>query len=364
MSDVFQRNVFCLLGLPFDAVGEADVVREVQGAALRCEPCFLSTPNVNWIVACLTDENFRGSVVRSDLSIADGTPLVWIGKLLGIPIHGRVAGSEMFENLRRGTEARLSVYFFGGQKGVAETACARLNADSAGLRCVGFECPGFGTVEELSNEESIDRINASGADFVVVALGAKKGQAWIERNRARLSAPVISHLGAVIDFVAGRIRRAPTWIQRAGFEWLWRIKEDPGLWRRYVPDGLVLLRLLVTRVAPFAWFMLWHKPSPHELDWASFEVKEEGDEIVIRLWGAWVLENLRPLRECFSRTALARKHVRIEMEHVTYIDSAFIGLLMLLYGDRKRQGGRLTVGKSNEHVRRIFRYACADFLHT
>ena len=78
--------------------------------------------------------------------------------------------------------------------------------------------------------------------------------------------------------------------------------------------------------------------------------------------GGRVGENLPPLRECFSSKVLGGTDIRVEMEHVTYVDSAFIGLLMLLYGDRKRQGRRLTVGKSNERVRRMFCYACAEFL--
>lgn len=362
MADVFRRNVHCLLGLPFDAVGMADAVREIRDAALRREPYCFSTPNVNWLVASLTDDDFRGSVIRCDLSIADGTPIVWIARLLGIPIHGRVAGSGVFESLRREGAARLSVYFFGGLEGVAETACNRLNADSGGLHCVGFECPGFGTVEELSSEESLARINASGADFVVVALGAKKGQAWIQRNRPRLSAPVISHLGAVIDFAAGRIRRAPVWMQRAGLEWLWRIKEEPGLWRRYFSDGLVFLRLLVTRVAPLAWFRLWHKPTRQELESAGFDLRDEGREIVIRLRGAWVQDNLGPLRHCFSEAAQTGKNITLEMGEVTYVDSAFIGLLMLLHGEQTQHCRRVAIDNLNTSIKRTFRYACAGFL--
>ena len=362
MSDGFQRNVHCVLGLPFDAVDVADAIYSIRDAATGRKSCFLSTPNLNWAVASQVDSVFRDSVIESDLSIPDGMPVVWVAKLLRTPIRNRVTGSGVFESLRSGDRRQISVYFFGGKEGVAKAACKRLNTESSGLVCVGSECPGFGSVEDMSSEETIVRINDSGAEFVVVSLGARKGQMWIARNRNRLSAPVISHLGAVVDFVSGRLRRAPSWMQRVGLEWLWRVKEDPTLWRRYLADGLAFLRLLVTRVVPYSWFIFCHRPTSQEFETTELELLDHDTEIVVRLRGAWVLENLRPLRECFSRTALARKDVRVEMEHVTYVDSAFIGLLMLLYGDRKRQGRRLTVGKSNEHVRRIFRYACAEFL--
>jgi len=339
-----------------------DAVRTICNAAQRREPCFFSTPNVNWLVASLSDAEFRGSVILSDLSIADGTPIVWIARLLGIPIHGRIAGSGVFETLRRRGTAPLSVFLFGGPEGVAETACKRVNADSRGLRCVGFQYPGWGTVEELSTDESVARINASGADFVVVALGARKGQAWIQRNRSRLSAPVISHLGAVIDFASGRIRRAPVWLQRAGLEWLWRIKEEPRLWRRYYSDGLVFFWLLVTRVAPLAWLLLWDKPTRQELDSAGFDVRDDGGEIDIRLRGAWIQDNLAPLRHCFSDAVRTGKDISLAMGEVTYIDSAFIGLLMLLHGKQEHQRRRLVVRNLNIRISRSFRYACAEFL--
>jgi len=86
--------------------------------------------------------------------------------------------------------------------------------------------------------------------FPAGVTGRQKGQAWIEHNRTHITVPIISHLGAVINFVAGKLSRAPVWVQRTGLEWLWRIKEEPSLWRRYASDGLVLLKLLITRVVP------------------------------------------------------------------------------------------------------------------
>ncbi len=358
----FSREVHCLLGLPLDAINQASAVQRIRAAAANRSPCFLSTPNLDFLLASQSDPAFRDSVIDSDLSLADGMPLVWLSRLLGMPIRERVAGSDVFEQLSAESTTRLSVYFFGGMEGVAETACKRLNAEPCGLFCVGFESPGFASVQEMSRTESIEKINASGADFLVVSLGAKKGQAWIERNRALISVPVISHLGAVVNFVAGNVGRAPVWMRRSGLEWLWRIEEEPKLLRRYILDGLMFLRLLITRVIPYAWLMYRHKPANHELGSAAIELSDKGGEIIIRLRGAWVLENLRQLRESFSSHTLEGRNVRIDLEQVTYVDSAFIGLLLLLYGDRKQQEKRLSVGNLNNRVRQIFRYACAEFL--
>lgn len=362
VHNLFDRDIHCLLGLPFDRVGISDAVQHVREAAAQRTPCFISTANLNFLVGCRTDPQFRNSVINSDLSVADGMPLIWISHILGIPLHERVAGSDLFEKLRAPGTSQLMIYFFGGMEGVAERACKKLNAESSGLGCAGFESPGFGSIEKMSSVASIEKINASGADFLVVSLGAKKGQAWIEHNRARISVPVMSHLGAVVNFVAGNVLRAPRWMQQSGLEWLWRIKEEPGLWRRYAADGAALLRLMVTRVVPYAWFMYRHKAAGYDLGTASIAMSEMEDEILISLRGAWTHDNLQPLRQCFSSAAQTAKDIRLELEETSYADSSFMGLLLLLYGDRMRQGRKLSIASLSQNMRRIFYYSCTEFL--
>jgi N-acetylglucosaminyldiphosphoundecaprenol N-acetyl-beta-D-mannosaminyltransferase len=323
----FQREVVCLLGLPLDTVDLADAVEAVRGAALAPRPCSVVTPNLNWLVASRRDEAFRDSVTHADLSLPDGMPLVWLARLLGLPLRERVAGADLFEAMRRHPGPPVTVFFFGGPDGVAQAACERLNAGSRGLRCVGFDSPGFGSLAEISGAERIARINASGAQFLVASLGAKKGQAWLEHNRARLAAPVRCHLGAVVNFVAGTVRRAPAPVRRLGLEWLWRIVEEPSLWRRYAGDGLVLLRLLFTHVLPLA---LARRPGPEALTSAALHVHTAGGTCTLRLSGAWARANLQPLRSALAHAAAAgATRLVCGLREVSSIDSAFIGLLML-----------------------------------
>ena len=210
----------------------------------------------------------------------------------------------------------------------------------------------------MSSEQTIRRINASNADLLVVALGARKGQAWIERNRARLKVPVVSHLGAVVDFAAGRIRRAPLWIQRAGLEWLWRIKEQPSLWRRYSSDGLALAMLLLTRALPYAWYM---RSRSHPAE-ASVETRVAKHVYAITLRGACTGANIGLLRRSFSQAAQSGKNVRLEMTAVSHVDSAFVGLVMLLLAYQQQHGRRLAIVAVPSPIRRILDYCCAEFL--
>src|SRR5215470_16856552 len=119
VRDDLAREVYCIQGLPFDAVDMATVVSRIESAVNRCVPFFISTPNLNFVVQALSDSEFRGSILHSDLCPPDGMPIVWIARLLGVPIKHRVAGSDMFETLKtkHREEHPLKVFLFGGADG-------------------------------------------------------------------------------------------------------------------------------------------------------------------------------------------------------------------------------------------------------
>lgn len=362
MAPDFDRDVRCILGLPFDMVDLAGAAGRVRQAVHERRPCFLSTPNLNFVVTAQHDAGFRDSVLQSDLSLADGMPLVWVARLMGLPLPGRVAGASLFERLRDAAATPMRVFFFGGPEGAAERACERLNAQKAGLRCVGFDAPGFVPVEAMSEPARIERINASAPDFVCVALGAAKGQAWIVRNRPRLTAPVLSHLGAVVNFAAGSVRRAPRWMQRSGLEWLWRVKEEPALWRRYAHDGLGFLRLLVTRVLPQVLHARRHAPTAAQLAAASLESHDGGEGRVLRLRGAWSAMNDGPLRRAFAEAAPRDGALTLDLSATTQLDPAVVALIGLLWASRRERGAPLRITGVRPELRRGLRLLCADYL--
>jgi N-acetylglucosaminyldiphosphoundecaprenol N-acetyl-beta-D-mannosaminyltransferase len=329
MTD-FYRNVHCIMGLPIDAMSMDEAVQHLQQARITRKKCFFSTPNLNFMMASQRQPGFRESVCMSDLSLADGMPLVWVARLLNIPIRERVSGSDLFDRLRQQTESLWRVFFFGGPKGVGQSACLAIGEQAAGILPTGYIYPGFVNTEEMSREDLMDCINRSEPDMVVVSLGAAKGQDWICRNRQHLSAPVIGHLGAVINFVAGNIQRAPLWMQRSGLEWLWRAKEESSLVRRYLHDGLSFLRTLATRVLPLALHQVFQKPGEDDLRNASASCFYQGSQCRVQLHGAWNASNLQPLREIFTRAEQRYGNVVLNLAQVHSIDSAFIGLLLLL----------------------------------
>ena len=325
----FDRNVHCVLTLPFDALTLDEAVANIRSSIQRRAPCFLSTPNLNFLIASQTNPEFRGSVGRTDLSLADGMPVIWLAKLMGIPITQRVSGSDVFEALRQSDGPLLKVYFFGGPPGIAQRAALQINAESKGMLCVGFQSPGYGSVEEMSGVDTLQKINQSGADFLIVALGAVKGQSWIEHNLEALQVPVVSHLGAVINFVAGGVKRAPRWMQKTGLEWAWRILEEPALWKRYRSDGMGLIKLLATSVTPFLYYKYLHRKSALRaievaIEWDNSEptnIRLQGDATLH--CGAWLKSQLRLVSPGI-------KKLTVRLIALSWIPSDFLGMIQVI----------------------------------
>ena len=173
--------------------------------SLAAVPFVLSTPNLNFLVNSQTDAEFRESLLMSDLCPPDGAPIIWIARLLGIPIKKRTAGSDIFEALKAQPRfgQPLKVFLFGATEQTAAAAARKLNDHAAGLKCVGWTCPGFGSLEELSQDQFIDQINASDADLLVVALGATKGTVVVTTKRSPPENSGSSPLGSSNQFSGG-----------------------------------------------------------------------------------------------------------------------------------------------------------------
>ena len=359
------RSVYCVLGIPIDAVNLATVVRQVEDAVAERSALLISTPNLNFLVSSLSDEEFRESLLESDLCPPDGAPIVLIARLLGLPIKERAAGADLLERLQsRGVDARrLTVFLFGGAEGVAEAAGKKLSARPGGLACLGTMNPGFCDVGEMSHHPVIDEVNSSGADFLIVSLGAKKGQLWLQRNQRRLTIPVRAHLGAALNFQAGTIKRAPSLVRAWGFEWLWRIKEERYLWKRYRDDGLVLLRLLLTRVLPLAIITRWQRLGRNRgAQQLSIESFHDTRSIVVALRGDASASHVPKAVSCFQEAISSNKDVVIDLSDTLQIDARFMGLLLMLRRELKSRGKTLDFAKVPPAIKRIFHLNELGFL--
>jgi N-acetylglucosaminyldiphosphoundecaprenol N-acetyl-beta-D-mannosaminyltransferase len=351
--------------MPIDAINIATILQRMQAAAACREPFLISTPNLNFLVSSLSNAEFRESLLDSDLCPPDGMPIVWIARLLGLPIKERAAGSDLLERLRRagaGTP-RFTVFLFGGAEGVAATAAKALNAEPDGLNCVGTMDPGFGEVSEMSRDHIIAAVNSSNADFLVVSLGAKKGQLWLQQNHKRLTIPIRAHLGAALNFQAGTVKRAPAKVRALGFEWLWRIKAEPHLWRRYWDDGSVLLRLLLTRVLPLAIANQWYRfRLKHQAQDLVIKTSESRQSIMISLCGTATENHIQEAISYFMERLSEKRNVVIDLSGTRFIDARFFGLLLMLRKQLKCEGAQLKFIGASRAIARLFRLNEVEFL--
>ena len=170
-------------------------------------------------------------------------PIVALSRLKGRPLPGRVTGADMVPAIcRRCADEGLSVYVLGGDKEAVDEAFAKM---SCGVKVAGVDSA-FVKLDE-DQPEIAERINAARPDVLFVALGNPKQELWIKRNAGRVDIGVAIGVGGTFNFIAGRVKRAPKWMQRCGLEWIYRIMQEPGrLWRRYA-YGLVKFSWLAAK---------------------------------------------------------------------------------------------------------------------
>ncbi|MEL6861687.1 MAG: WecB/TagA/CpsF family glycosyltransferase [Pseudomonadota bacterium] len=343
MSSSFDRDVWAILGMPIDNVTLDEATALIERAVETRERLSFVTPNVNWMVRALKEPKAMRQIIQADLSLADGWPVVWLARKLGMPLKERAAGADLFERLRSktGDEVRpIRVFFFGGRPGAAERAHQILSQESGRVVAAGWHNPGFGDVESMSAPDVIAKINETKPDFVLVSLGAAKGQDWIEHNQDAIEAPVIAHLGAVVDFVAGTVTRAPGWMSRSGLEWLWRIFADPSLWRRYWDDGRALLQLIRGRLG-----ILKKAGSP---EGETQPVQDDISGQTLKLQGDLIYSQRASVRDSMAKISSVPGDITLDLTTVNTIDASALGQIRMLERISMQRGDALHIQVSTQ----------------
>jgi len=235
-------------GVPFARITRPQAVDAVMALVDAGRPSFFITANVHYVMLSDQSEALREVNQRAAFLIADGAPIVWASRRGPRPLPERVAGSDLIYDLcQRAARNGRRVFLLGGPPGVAEAAEARLTTLYPGLQIVGTACPPHRELTPEEHDTLIGQIVVARPDILFVAYGQPKGEFWIDRNLERLGVPVCVQVGASLDFVAGRVRRAPRWVQKLGMEWAYRISTDPRrLAPRYAQNLAFLSRKIYT----------------------------------------------------------------------------------------------------------------------
>src|SRR5438105_11639172 len=204
------------------------------------------TVNVDFVRLAQENREFMEIINRSDLAIADGMPLVWASGWVGDRLPERVTGVELVERCCAvAAEEGYRVFLLGGEDGVAQAAAQVLTGRHPGLQIAGAYSPPIGPFSDEEERKMVNMIKQARPHLLFVAFGAPKQDTWIAKHRDELAVPVAIGVGGVFNFLTGRLKRAPMWMQQHGLEWLYRVVQEPRrLWRRYfVMDLPVISRM-------------------------------------------------------------------------------------------------------------------------
>lgn len=202
-------------------------------------------------MAALHDPELRKIHNQSLLTVPDGMPNVWVGRILGQTGIGRVYGPDlMLEICRRGVALGYSHYLYGGLPGIAEKMASRLQQRFPGLRIAGVKTPPFRPLTEVEMLDLQRCVGALRPDFFWVGISTPKQEHFMQAFAPRLPTGILLGVGAAFDIHAGVRSDAPLWIKTAGLQWLFRLCQEPRrLWRRYLlhnPAFLVHIALQLT----------------------------------------------------------------------------------------------------------------------
>ncbi len=255
------NNPVWIWGLPLSPLTRGQAADAVTAMVEAREPSYLITANVHY--AMLTHEvpQLRQVNARAAFLVADGAPLIWASRWRGTPLPERVAGSDLICDLcERAARRSYGVFLLGAAPGVADEAARRLDRRYPGLRIVGTESPSFRELRCEKHDRLVERIRSARPDLLFVACSQPKGELWLAEHYQALAVPVCVQIGASLDFIAGRVRRAPRWLQRLGLEWAFRMWQEPGrLFPRYARNARFAIAM-IARDAAIA--LHWRLPTP------------------------------------------------------------------------------------------------------
>jgi N-acetylglucosaminyldiphosphoundecaprenol N-acetyl-beta-D-mannosaminyltransferase len=220
---------------------------EVERLIESARPRYFMTVNLHTAMLADEDPALRAALDGAAFALADGMPLVWASRLRPTRLPERVTGADLFPALcERAARRGYRVYFLGGPEGVGAAAAANLTARYPGLQIVGVESPPYRPTTPQEDAEQLDRIRAAKPHLLFVAFGQPKGELWVHKNSPLLDGTICVQVGAALDFAAGRIGRAPGWMQRTGLEWAYRLWKEPRrLSGRYARNAAFVARMLV-----------------------------------------------------------------------------------------------------------------------
>jgi N-acetylglucosaminyldiphosphoundecaprenol N-acetyl-beta-D-mannosaminyltransferase len=230
-----MKDALSILGVSVSAIDYDQTIKKVQTWIHKKTIQYVCVVNVHSIMECVHNPDVMKKVNQAGLRVPDGTPLVWLLQKAGYPITQRVYGPTLMLKLLGVSQTKnYSVFFVGGALGESKQFQTMIHQQFPHLKIVGHEEAPTRPLSSVANKKIIQQINKKKPDLVFVGLGCPHQEKWMAEQSPKMRQGVLIGVGAAFDFITGRVRQAPIWMQESGLEWLFRFTQDPRrLWYRY-----------------------------------------------------------------------------------------------------------------------------------
>lgn len=241
-------NTFEFAGVKIHKTSLANAIKQIEDFIRSDKKSQVCVTNVYSVVMMQKDEKFKEANNLSSLSVADSMPIIWVSRLFSESLPERIAGMDLFyEFCKVASRENYKFFFLGSTEDTLNKMCLSLKKQFPKLQIVGTYSPPYKeNFSDKENLEIIEKVNKKNPDIVWVGMTCPKQEKWIYQNLKKLNVKVAIGIGAVFDFVAGNVKRAPKWMQKIGLEWFWRlIREPKRLWKRYLIGNTIFIWLVL-----------------------------------------------------------------------------------------------------------------------
>jgi N-acetylglucosaminyldiphosphoundecaprenol N-acetyl-beta-D-mannosaminyltransferase len=246
---------FRVRGIEIAAINIASATDLVEELATTAQGAYVTVTGAHGIVESVYSEQVREAHERAALVFPDGMPLVWLGHLLGFKGIDRVYGPDLMESVFSRRELReFRHFFYGSTPDVVDRLASIIRTRFGEFNLIGTHCPPVRPTGFDEDEEVIAHIRQLRPQIVWVGLSTPKQELWLHKHMQKIGSCFGIGVGAAFDLVSGVTQQAPRWIQRSGFEWLFRLLVEPRrLFRRYFFVVPLFLFYMVEALATCRW---------------------------------------------------------------------------------------------------------------
>lgn len=314
-----------LLGVPVDNITMDETLREIEACIAEGGFHQFATANSDFLIQAYHDRELTDILAGCQRVLPDGMPLLWAARLMGTPLRERVTGADLVPRVielaaRRG----YRIFLLGASEASSHGAAEWIGRNYPEAKLAGRYSPRWAELEDMDHEDLLSRIEAARPDILLVALGCPKQEKWIAMHSHRLRVPVCIGVGCALDLLAGRIPRAPRWMQDSGLEWLFRACTEPArLGVRYIRDGYGLAVYMTLQLVASA--AQQRRSSPDKI---TEEIK--GAATVVRVAGRLTGTPVSDLEQ-EARVALGEgHHLVLDLFDTTQLGPDALGTLIHL----------------------------------